>query len=734
MAQSLTNQYQFSNSAVDYKILNSVNDKNGNLICLTNDGTPVVKILKFDVNNKLLFSKQIGGNTYFTANGLTIDDSNNIWIAGTHRDRADLDPDSTVRYFNSYKDVAMSKWNDAIFILKLTPNANFIWAKSIDDNKFKGYFTSVLRQIKIGTKGSIFIQGSLGNKADFDLDPNSTKLYGGSETFFVAKYSKQLKLDYVFETGNNSFQSNSYFDTDSFENCYFGTGGGDKFLNANLNSYLKDILIYKINPTGFSKMLNIIGSKNIDCIDGLSILNSNQIVIGGRFMDTLNLFKDNKKSLTVLPKIALDTIDSKYTDDIFLCSIDSIGNFLFSQNIGNNYVDHIQDIKAIKSKIYVTGRSDSIAKKTPFYHPDVYSNEMASRMFLSVFDESGFRLFNHQDAFPISSLYPNWSKSKTSATVFENFTSRDFHLIDENTWKVIGTVYPSQQTYFDVNYRHKYYPNDTTNHYKISKSNQCLILTYSILKPEINIPSDTIVGCEGGTIVIKLGKLRNNGDFYEFSKDTAKNIYRSYSPNSLSFQMDNNSALFIRASNILNRTKFYKVNVQSYPKQNNVFSSTPYNDGNLCAYNFTVLDSKNPRFKYYWHYAEALPNDSIKNADTVVFYFFKNKFYIISLSSMDVDGNCYNKMSKNVRVNCEVLRINSELLSGSDRIEIIPNPTNGRICLSGVENGIEYQLFSSQSQLLCQGYYYDYIDLTKFIPGVYFLKCKGELIKLILTN
>jgi hypothetical protein len=728
MAQSLTNQYQFGNSAVDYKILNSVNDKNGNLICLTNDGTPVVKILKFDINNKLLFTKQIGGNTYFTANGLTVDDSNNIWIAGTHRDRADLDPDSTVRFFDSYKDVAMSKWNDAIFILKLTPNANFIWAKSIDDNKFKGYFTSVIRQIKIGTKGSIFIQGSLGNKADFDLDPSSTKLYGGSETFFVAKYSKQLKLDYVFETGSNSFQSNSFFDVDSFENGYFGTGGGDKFLNVNVNTYLKDVIIYKINPTGSSQLLNIIGSKNIDCIDGLSVLNNNQVVFGGRFMDTLIHYVNNKRVLSLPPQIAKDTLNGRYTDDIFLCSIDSLGNFLFSKNIGNNYLDYIQDIKAIKSKIYVTGRSDTIA-----VNPYVLPNKIGSRMFLSVFDLKGHRIFQHLDAFPISSLYPN-QISKTSATVFEHqVTSRNFHLFNDTTWKVVGTIYPSGQTYYDANYVHSYYPSDTSIIYKISKSNQCLIQSYNISRPKLNIPKDTIFGCKGGIKVIALNKLRN-GDFYEFCTDTSKNILRSYSPNSLSFVIDNNPTLFIRSSNIINHTKFEKMNVKSYSKQNNVFSTSPYNEKGICAYNFTVLDIRNTKFKYYWHYLDALPNDSIKNADTVVLYFFKNKDYLISLSSVDVDGNCYNKMSKNIRVNCASLNNNTELSVSHKNIDVFPNPSNGKIHLLGVEKGTEYQLLSSQSQLLFKGIYDDAIELTKFIPGVYFVMCNGEVIKLILTD
>lgn len=729
-AQRVTQQLISTNSSDYYRVINSTKDKLGNLIYLTSDGVTQVKIIKVDINNNSIFTKEISGNVFFTANAITVDDSNNIWIAGTHRDYADLDPGPSIKYFNSYKDVAMSKWNDAIYILKLNSNGEYLWAKSIDDHKYKGYFTSIVRQIKIGSNGSVFIQGSLGNKADFNLDPNKIELFGGSETFFVAKYSNKMDLSYVFQTGWSSFQSKSYIDVDSLENCYLATGGGVESMGGNLNPYIKDIIIYKITPTGDSKLLNIIGSKKIDCIDGLSIINNNRIVFGGRFMDTLFHYKDNSKQMYILPKVAFDTSDRKYTDDIFICTIDSNGNYIFSKNIGNNNIDYIQDISVNRNMIYVLGRSDTLTNTDPAYHPDLFSNEFGARMFLSVFDTSGNRQFNHQDAFPISVNHPE-KINVTSATVYErNMQPRKFHLFNDSIWKIAGSVFPSDQTYMRVNYKHKYYPNDTSIYYKIINSNSTLILTYTIKKPTLIVPKDSIISCLGGTKTIQMNKL-NGGDHYEYCTDTTKGIYKSHSPNSITFKIDTSKFLFIRASNLKYNTQFKSIPIKHYVNENNFFSTTPVNNKAVCSYNFFLTRPKDSKFDYYWHVNDINPNDSSALLkDTTIFYFFKNRDYTISLSSVDKEGNCYNKGTKNVRINCSVLE-SKELFSETKSLTLYPNPTLNELKCDGLSNRTHYIIYSTEMKPIKSGIYNEKIDISELAPGLYHISLNGIYLKFI---
>lgn len=729
-AQRVTQQWIQKNNSKSYRVINSTKDKLGNLIYLTSDDVTRVQIIKVDINNNNIFTKEISGNVFFTANAITVDDSNNIWIAGTHRDYADLDPGPSIKYFNSYKDVAMSKWNDAIYILKLNSNGEYQWAKSIDDHKYKGYFTSVVRQIKIGSKGSIFIQGSLGNKADFNLDPNKIELFGGSETFFVAKYSKEMDLSYVFQTGWSSFQSKSYIDIDSAENCYLATGGGIESMGGNTNPYVKDLIIYKITPTGDSKILNIIGSKKIDCIDGLSIINNNRIVFGGRFMDTLFHYKDNSKQMHILSKVAFDTIDRKYTDDIFICTIDSNGNFIFSKNIGNNNIDYIQDISVDKNLIYVLGRSDSLTNTDPGYHPDLFSNEFGARMFLSVFDTSGNRLFNHQDAFPISVHHPD-KINITSATVHErNMQPRKFHLLNDSTWKITGSVFPSDQTYMGVNYKHKYYPNDTSIYYKITNINSALILTYTIKMPNLTIPKDSIVSCLGGIKTILMDKL-NGGDYYEYCTDTTKKIYKSYSPNSITFKIDTSRYLFVRVSNLKYSTYFKSIPIKHYVNENNFFSTSPVNNKAVCIYNFFLTRPKNSKFNYYWHVNDVNPSDSVTlTKDTTQFYFFKNRDYTVSLSSVDKEGNCYSKGTKNVRINCSVLE-SKEILSDTPILTLYPNPAFNELKINGIDNRIDYIIYTTEMKPLIHGRYNQKIDISELTPGLYHISLNGTYVKFI---
>lgn len=728
-AQRVTQQLIQKNNSKSYRVINSTKDKLGNLIYLTSDDVTRVQIIKMDINNNTIFTKEIGGNVYFTANAITTDDSNNIWISGTHRDYADLDPGPSIKYFNSYKDVAMSTWNDAIYILKLNSNGEYIWAKSIDDHKYKGYFTSIVRQIKIGSNGSIFIQGSLGNKADFNLDPNKIELFGGSETFFVAKYSKKMDLSYVFQTGWSSFQSKSYIDVDSLENCYLATGGGVESMGGNSNPYIKDVIIYKITPTGDSKLLNIIGSKKIDCIDGLSIINNNRIVFGGRFMDTLFHYKDNSKQMYILPKTALDTIDRKYTDDIFICTIDSNGNYIFSKNIGNNYNDYIQDIQVYKNQIYVTGRRDSIPTQGG-YSPNFYANEMRQRMFVSVYDTLGMLLFDHKDAFPISSVYSE-KKTTTSATVIEwQVLSRNIHIFNDTMWKIAGTASASGQTYMDVNYKHKYYPNDTSIYYKITNVNSALILTYSIKIPYLTIPKDSIISCLGGIKTILMDKL-NGGDYYEYCTDTTKKIYKSYSPNSITFKIDTSRYLYVRVSNLRYSTYFKSIPIKHIVNENNFFSTSPVNNKAVCIYNFFLTRPKNSKFNYYWHVNDVNPSDSVTlTKDTTQFYFFKNRDYTVSLSSVDKEGNCYSKETKNVRINCSVLE-SKEILSDTTILTLYPNPAFNELKINGLDNRTDYIIYTAEMKPLTCARYNQKIDISELTPGLYHISLNGTYFKFI---
>lgn len=724
-AQRVTQQFIQKNSSKSYRVINSTKDKLGNLIYLTSDDVTRVQIIKVDINNNNIFTKEISGNVLFTANAITVDDSNNIWIAGTHRDYADLDPGPSIKYFNSYKVVEMPVWNDAIYILKLNHKGEYQWAKSIDDNQYKNYFTAVVQQIKIGGDGSIHLQGQTQGRGDFNLDPTKLDMHGGN---FLVKYSNKLEIQYVWKGGGySSFQFNT-FDIDSFGNCYLATSGGYTQFGA-INPNLKDIAIFKISPNGKSIILNVLGSKNIDCVDGLRVINKNQIVYGGRFMDTLLLYSNFKSAGTVLPKIALDTIDKKYTDDIFLCLIDSSGNFKFSKNIGNNYNDYIQDIQVYKNQIYVTGRRDSISTLGG-YSPNFYANEMRQRMFISVYDTLGMLLFDHKDAFPINLLYPE-KKITTSATAMEwQVLSRNIHIFNDTIWKVAGTVFPSGQTYMDVNYKHKYYPNDTSIYYKITNVNSALILTYSIKIPHLTIPKDSIISCLGGIKTILMDKL-NGGDYYEYCTDTTMKIYKSYSPNSITFKIDTSRYLYVRVSNLRYSTYFKSIPIKHYVNENNFFSTSPVNNKAVCIYNFFLTRPKNSKFNYYWHVNDVNPSDSVTlTKDTTQFYFFKNRDYTVSLSSVDKEGNCYSKGTKNVRINCSVLE-SKEILSDTTILTLYPNPAFNELKIIGLENRTDYIIYTTEMKPLIRGRYNQKIDISELTPGLYHISLNGTYFKFI---
>jgi hypothetical protein len=125
------------------------------------------------------------------------------------------------------------------------------------------------------------------------------------------------------------------------------------------------------------------------------------------------------------------------------------------------------------------------------------------------------------------------------------------------------------------------------------------------------------------------------------------------------------------------------------------------------------------------------PNDSSALLkDTTIFYFFKNRDYTISLSSVDKEGNCYNKGTKNVRINCSVLE-SKELFSETKSLTLYPNPTLNELKCDGLSNRTHYIIYSTEMKPIKFGIYNEKIDISELAPGLYQISLNGIYLKFI---
>lgn len=202
---------------------------------------PDIFIAKYSSLGDLLWVKTIGGDYNDVGNKLVLDINNNPIIAGYFAGNIDFDPNigvSTLQSLTFARDV---------FVLKLSSDGNFVWAKSFGgDGEDFGY------TIDTDIDGNIYTGGTFSNWADFDgqlgttgfitsnggtdgfvckMDPNGNfiwaKNFGGSG--YDAVNSIDISTNDIAITGG--FYNTVDFDNDpSTDNSATSNGGSDMFV------------------------------------------------------------------------------------------------------------------------------------------------------------------------------------------------------------------------------------------------------------------------------------------------------------------------------------------------------------------------------------------------------------------------------------------------------------------------------------------------------------------------
>ncbi|MBP7810093.1 MAG: SBBP repeat-containing protein [Bacteroidia bacterium] len=129
------------------------------------NGIDDIFILQLDGSGNFVWAKSMGGPGYDRAHGMTIDASNNIYTTGYFNGTSDFDPSVasfTLSTSGSFTD-------DDIFVSKLDPNGNFIWAKQMGgpSNSDQG------NSITLDALGNVYTTGRYLYTGDFDPGPGT---------------------------------------------------------------------------------------------------------------------------------------------------------------------------------------------------------------------------------------------------------------------------------------------------------------------------------------------------------------------------------------------------------------------------------------------------------------------------------------------------------------------------------------------------------------------------------
>ena len=115
---------------------------------LTSSGDYDVFVCKISSSGNLIWARQIGGNSEDVGNSIAIDTAGNVYTTGYFQGTADFNPGTGTYYLST-------PGGNNIFISKLDPSGNYIWAEQLGDGTI-----AKANSIAYNNSGYIYITGS----------------------------------------------------------------------------------------------------------------------------------------------------------------------------------------------------------------------------------------------------------------------------------------------------------------------------------------------------------------------------------------------------------------------------------------------------------------------------------------------------------------------------------------------------------------------------------------------
>lgn len=310
---------------------------------LTPFGGSDIFVSKLGPSGNFIWAKKMGGSLTETGMSINTDNIGNSYIIGYFQGTVDFDPGPGT--FN----LTSAGGND-IFVSKLDPSGNFLWAK-----RMGGGSVDYGECLAIDIFGNVYTTGLFAGTSDFDPGPGTFNMTAGGADIFVSKLNTLGDFVWAKQMGGGPSGDGGYSITvDSLGNVYttgYFTGTGDfdpgpGFFNLVTASASHDIFVSKLDTFGNFVWAKQMGGPDED--HGLSVAldDFGNIYTTGTFYDTVDFDPDT----------GVFNLSSLGNKDVFISKLGPAGNLIWAKNIGSPFHDYGRALAVNNyNNIYITG-------------------------------------------------------------------------------------------------------------------------------------------------------------------------------------------------------------------------------------------------------------------------------------------------------------------------------------------------------------------------------------------
>ncbi|MCB0850942.1 MAG: SBBP repeat-containing protein, partial [Bacteroidetes bacterium] len=301
-------------------------DPDSGVFELTSAGFYDIFVSKLDATGKLVWAVRMGGKGFEQGYGIVLDDLGNVYITGDFTDTADFDPSPLP------VNLASAGAND-IFISKLDPDGNFVWAKRIG-----GPGNDYASAIVIDHLGNIYTTGEFWQTVDFNPDGGVFEITtsAGRGEAFVLKLDVTGSFVWAKSMGGDDDTEGLAIAVDSLQNVYTtgsfeGTVDFGQFTFTCAGGTYPDIFISKLNVSGEFVWAKAFGDTNDDVGKGIAVDDSGHVYVTGEFYGIIDFGS--------MP--GLGRLDAGISRSNFILKLDQFGGFVWANRFGTGSGDGI---------------------------------------------------------------------------------------------------------------------------------------------------------------------------------------------------------------------------------------------------------------------------------------------------------------------------------------------------------------------------------------------------------